>query len=473
MPGLVVAVLLISSLLLVHLSLRARPMPKERPLDVDEGLPLPELCQSSTVFSLTALFGAYFGIALALGLPALAGLAFGTVLGLLLIRYWISKTRPERFETFLFGILKGNKRNAVVYAFVISTAQCVYAASELLILQELARIALGLKAEQATLLAIGVGLIGYFYMLFGGYTALFRTDVVQLVLVSLMAIVSGAVLIISHSQVGWTARLLPGSGFWELPLLGSSGWLYLYHFIIAAVMALAFLLASPDTWKRVFQVNKRRSRPSVRVLTFVSVGILPYVLLLPFAATISVNPDGPVKKGIMLSPSLSGSLVFVAAALGMVASFLSSFNSALLASVHVQLLLRRKKVGVTAEEAGFYWRMVTVLLTICLLFFGARAIFSNPWLLGNLLMGAYAAIAGVLIGTRGDVSRLPENGLQWIFAIGIVGWFLYFLSSPGFSKVPTIRSVNTVPVGVCVLFTTALLSKLFIFVGGRKNARSC
>ena len=105
MPGLVVAVLLISSLLLVHLSLRARPMPKERPLDVDEGLPLPELCQSSTVFSLTALFGAYFGIALALGLPALIGLAFGTVLGLFLIQYWIDKKQPERFETFLFSSL--------------------------------------------------------------------------------------------------------------------------------------------------------------------------------------------------------------------------------------------------------------------------------------------------------------------------------------------------------------------------------
>jgi hypothetical protein len=471
MPGLVVAALLVLSLALVHLSLRAQPMPKDRPLDVDEGLPLPELAQSSTVFSLTALFGAYFGIAIALGIPALTGLAFGTVLGLLLIRYWIDKKRPERFENFLLDLLKGNRRNAAVYTFVISTVQCAYATSELLILRELAKVALGLRSEQATLLAIGVGLTGYFYMLFGGYRALFVTDVVQVVLVSLMAIVSGAFLLIRNSQAGWIARLLPRPGFWEIPLLGPSRWLYLYHFILAAVMGMGFLLASPDSWKRVFQVGKRKTSHGVRTLILVGVGILPYLVLLPFAIAANMSSGGgPIKRGAMLSPSQYGNFIFAGAALGLVASFLSSFDSALVASVHIQLMLRRKKVGVKNEEAGFYWRMVTVLLTICSLFVAARLMFSNPWLLGNLLMGMYAAIAGVQIGTRGDISRLPENSLHWVFALGFVGWFLYFVYSPGFSEVPTLYSVNTVPAGVCVFFATAILSKLLIF-GGRKNAR--
>ena len=145
MPGLLVAVLLIASLLLVHFSLRTQPMPKERPLNVDEGLPLPEVGQASTVFSLTALFGAYFGIALLLGLPALTGLAVGTALGLLLIRYWINLNGPKRFEDFLFGILKGHKGNAVVYALAVSGIQCAYAASELLILREIAKVSLGIR----------------------------------------------------------------------------------------------------------------------------------------------------------------------------------------------------------------------------------------------------------------------------------------------------------------------------------------
>jgi hypothetical protein len=468
MPGLVVALFLVTSLFLVLRSVRTRPIRKDKPLDVDEELPLPELCQSSTVFSLTALFGAYFGIALALGLPALVGLAFGTVLGLFLVAHWIKKSGQERFEGFLEVLLKGDERNAVVYAFVISFVQCAYATSELLILRELAKIALGLKSEQATLLAIGVAIMGYFFVLLGGYLGLFRTDVVQLGLVSLMAVVSGGFLLF-HWPTGWTARLLARPGFWQLPLMGSSRWLYLYHFGIAAVMGLGFILASPDTWKRVFQVLRKWTKPRSRALTFVAVGTLPYIVLLPFAIAISTMPERPVKKGFMVSSSFSGNWVFMAASLGLIASFLSSFDSALLASVHVQLMLQRKKLKVDFEERRFHWLMVAALLTIWILF-AAGVRFSNPWLLGNALIGAYATIAGVQIGTRGDISRLPGNSLHWIFGLSIAGWLLYFSSKLSMLKTPTIYSVNTVPLGVLFFFVAVFLCKLFIS-GGRYYAR--
>lgn len=467
MPGLLVAVLLISSLLLVHFSIRARPLPKDRPLDVDEGLPLPEAGQASTVFSLTALFGAYFGIALVLGLPALSGLAFGTVLGLFLIRYWVDRDKPKRFETFLFGLLKGNERNAVVYALVISFVQCAYATSELLLLREVARVALGMKAEQATLLAIGVGVIGYFYVLFGGYIAVFRTDVLQFLLVGVMAVVAAAFLITRPPPAGWTGRLLPRPGYWEMPFLGAGAGLYVYHFAIAAVMGLGLLASSPDSWKRVFMVSKRRSRPGVRFLTFVSVGMMPYLVLIPIVISVGPIPDGPVKKGLIFSPLLSGNLVFVAVTLGLVASFLSSFNSALLASVHVGLMLRRKKAGVESEASWFYWIMSAALLTIFLLFKGLTSL-SNAYLVGNFLMGAYALIAGVHIGTRGSVARIREDRLLWVFVIGFSGWLIYFVSA-GLPDVATTYQLNTVPGGVMLFFITAL-SCLFLTIGGRKNA---
>jgi len=147
--------------------------------------------------------------------------------------------------------------------------------------------------------------------------------------------------------------------------------------------------------------------------------------------------------------------------------------------VHVQLMLRRKRVGDKLEEAGFYWRMVFALGTIGVLFVGALYLFHNeslfkfynPWLLGNMLMGAYAAIAGVHAGTWGDISRLPKNSLLLIFGLVMSGWLLYFFNSPGFTKEPKIESVNTVPIGVGFFFVTALLSRLFI-LGGRKYARS-
>src|SRR5437763_5130767 len=113
MTGVIIAIVLITSLVLARLSMGKGRMSPGHPLDVDEGLPLPELAQSSTVFSLTGLFGAYLGIAIALGLPAFTGLACGTVLGLFIVRYWIDSTLKrrappgkKRFETFLSRIIK-------------------------------------------------------------------------------------------------------------------------------------------------------------------------------------------------------------------------------------------------------------------------------------------------------------------------------------------------------------------------------
>jgi hypothetical protein len=470
MPGLFVALLLVSSFVLVHLWLRRRPMPKDYPLNVDEGLPLPELAQSSTVFSLTALFGAYFGVALALGLFALLGLAFGTVLGLFIVAYWINTrywmtTQGEKsFEGFLSGVLKGNETNVLVYAFVISIVQCAYAASELLIFRELAKAGLGLKYQQATLLAILVAIMGYFYVLRGGYLAVFRTDVIQLGLVIIMALISGAILL-RHSSVDWSSKLWHQPGFWEIPYLGTSR---LLHFIIAAVMGLSFMLASPDTWKRVFQVLKRETGPGLRALSLAGAGTLPYVVLLPFALAISLRTDDHVKPGFMVSSSLSGNWVFTAAALGLVASFLSSFNSAMLAGAHVQLIVYRNKRSVKSERLRFYWIMIAVLFVIWLLFeSGIR--FSNPWLLGNFLMGAYAAIAGIQAGTRGDISRLPQYSLFLIFAIGMSGWVMYFGSQLDMLRTPTIKSVNTVPAGVIVFVGIASLCLLATALGGLKR----
>jgi hypothetical protein len=448
----------------------------DRPLDVDEHLPLPEFGQASTVFSLTALFGAYFGIALVLGLPALLGLAFGTVLGLFLIHYWIDQHKPDKFETFLFGLLEGNERNAAVYALMISAVQCVYATSELLILRELAKAALGLKSEHATVLAIGVAIIGYFYVLLGGYLALFRTDVLQFVLVSLLAIVSGALLLTRGIPAGWVGRLLPRAGYWEMPFVGTGAGLYVYHFIIAAVMGLGLLVASPDTWKRVFQVSRRGSSPRVRFLTFVGVGVMPYIVLLPFAITVGLLAEGgAARRSVGFSARAPSNLLFAAAALGLIASFLSAFNSALLASVHLGLMLVRKKVGMRSEMlksevSRFYWLMSAALLTIFFLFKALPSLTNNAYLLGNFLLGAYALIGGVQIGTRGAVSRLPEHSLLLLFAFGLAIWSVYFVSAGGLPEVPSLNQVNMVPAGVLLFFVAALLCQILI-IGGRKNAR--
>lgn len=470
MPGLLVGIILIASLLLVHFSLRHQPMPENRPLDVDDGLPLPEVGQASTVFSLTALFGAYFGVALLLGIPALIGVAFGTALGLFLIRYWIDKHNSRRFETFLTKILHGDSQNVSVYVMVISGVQCLYAASELVILREIAKISFGLSPEQATFLAVGIGIVGYFYVLFGGYMAVFRTDILQFFLVGAMGLIFGSYLFELNLPPDWASRLLPRPGYWGLGELSLTPILYSYHFIIGAIMGMGLLLGSPDTWKRVFLVSKSRKKSRVRFVTLVGVGIAPYLILVPFALTINPIPDGEVNAGGMFSALLTNNTLFIAAVLGLTGSFLSAFDSALLASVHLGLILRRKKAATTDEITRFHWLMVSAVVTLCLLFIAFSAS-NNPYLLGYFLLGAYSLIAGVQIGSRGMVCSLPNNSLLWIFVVGLVAWVMLLNYTIGFPLAPTTYQLNAVPLGV-LFFLLAAITCQFLTVIGAKNDRN-
>lgn len=491
-------------LFLVYYWKTREPLPS-KPLNVESNLPLPWLAQTSTVFSWTGLFGAYFGIAVMLGLPALLGLACGTVLGLFLIRHWIERTlmRAKKetgsFEDFLSEILPENKWDGIPFTLLISIAQLVFATSELLILREAGKMGFGLKSEQATLLAVGLAILGYFYVLLGGYVALFRTDRIQLIFVCAMALAFSLYILVNHSQVGWTTgNLRPRPGFWGIGSLGPGWLLYVWHFFIAAVMALGLFLASPDTWKRVYQVNKDQRKGAhpvrTRVFTFVAVGLLPYMVLLPVAITFGAKYDAfklnaNASKGFTLPAVLNNDWIFLAAALALIASFLSSFNGAFLASVHVALIYLRKTLTSSRrplseswpEEARFYLIMMTVLSSVSLVFFWSLSVFcnpsryglNNPWLLGNLLMGAYSVIGGLQVGTGGTLSRLPKYVLPVVVVVGLAVWTRYFFSSPGYLATPDLKSVETVRVGVILCLAIAGfcgLTRLVMFIVGKVNA---
>jgi Na+/proline symporter len=437
---------------------------------VDSGLPLPEAGQASTVFSLTALFGAYLGIHLLLGLPALLGLAAGTILALFLIRDWIEKGGAKTFDDFLFDFLGGSRSNSVVFALGISAIQCAYATSELAILRDVADVSLGVRSKHSTLLVVALGVIAYFYVLFGGYMAVFRTDVLQFMLVAAMGIVIFALTAHQGPARNWTSVLLPRPGYWELHSWGSSGpLLYVYHFLIGAVMGLGFLVASPDAWKRVFLVSSARQARGTRFAIFAAVGTAPFLVLIPIGMASSPVPDGPVSVGAMWNGVLGSNALFVATALGLIASFLSAFNGALLASVHVGLVAKRRLRRTRTERARFHWLMVSTLLTIFFMFV-AMLSFDNPYILANLLLGPYAVAAGVLVATRGKIQRMPDRSLLWILVIGFAAWFIYFLSTVGLPAVPTTYQINTVPGGVLLFGLTVLACRLLMF-GGARGAR--
>jgi hypothetical protein len=456
LQAIVIVIVLSVSLLVVHYSVRSRPISARRPLDVDKGLPLPEVGQASTVFSLTALFGAYLGIYLMLGVPALAGLAFGTVLGLFVIRHWISKHNPPSFEAFLVSMLGRKNGNGDSFATLVSIAQCAYAASELLILKEASQQALGMRADQAMLFAVATGIIGYFYVLFGGYLAVYRTDILQFVLLASLALALGAYLLASGSLAPWNRGIWPRPGYWSLPIAPTDGiGKYIFHFVIGAIMGFGLFGAAPDAWKRVFVVSRLRINTTARFAAFAAVGVAPFLVLVPFAHALRPVPDGPISLQNAFPASPARDPLFIAASLGLIACFLSSFNSALLASVHVRLIQLRTARPVERELSRFHWLMVVMLILIFSLF-AILSTFGNPYMLGNLLLGVYAVIAGIQAGTIAHPARLPRNCVLWVSASGILTWFLYLAAVGGLPSIPSTYEVNTVPFGAALFVITAL-----------------
>ncbi len=469
MAGLVVAASLVVSLLLVHFSLHGHPLPRARPLDVDTGLPLPELGQASTVFSLTALFGAYLGVHLLLGIPALMGLAFGTGIALFAIRDWVVRSGATSFDDFLARSVAGGSGNAFVTALALGAIQCAYASSELLILQSVADVSLGLRADHATLLAVLLGVTAYFYVLFGGYMAVFKTDVLQFGLVAAMGIV--ALALAGTTEVAHSARMIlsPRPGYWSLGATVSGTPLYAYHFLLGSVMGCGFLLASPDAWKRIYLVARGPQQGRKRFAIFAFASTAPFLLLIPMVRMTKPIPDGTVDAATMLAGVLSSNAMFVATTVALIASFLSAFNGAILASVHIGLVTKRR-LARGNERPRFHWLMASALLVIVALFAAFRAI-SNPYFLANILLGPYALTAGVLAGTRGRVDRMPRGMALWLYASGFAVWTMYFGAAVGMPAAPSTYQINTVPGGVLLFGLAALASRLSMSMVGKHHDR--
>jgi hypothetical protein len=236
---------------------------------------------------------------------------------------------------------------------------------------------------------------------------------------------------------------------------------YAYHFVIGTLMGLGLLAAAPDAWKRVFVVTRFRRNTLSRFAVFVGVGVSPFLVIIPLGIVIPPLPDGPIDAYKIFSYLITDNILFVASSLGLIACFLSSFNSALLASVHVGLIFRRRQKRVPSELSRFHWLMVTALVSLFLTFF-AFVPLENPYLLGNLLLGPYAIIAGIQLGTRAMPHRLPENSVLWLAVLGLVVWFACFEQIVGLPTAATTYEINTVPYGAFISLMIILVCKILV-----------
>jgi hypothetical protein len=159
-----------------------------------------------------------------------------------------------------------------------------------------------------------------------------------------------------------------------------------------------------------------------------------------------------------LAGMLANNVLFVAATLALVASFLSAFNGALLSAVQIGIILRRRTL-ISRELRTFHWLTAGMLMVVSFAFLALLSA-NNPYLLANVLLGPYAIIAGTLVGSVGFVSKMRDGSLLWVAVLSLLVWFFYITSRGSIAAVPNTYEINTVPAGVFVFVGVAVSSWL-------------
>ncbi|KAA0254709.1 MAG: hypothetical protein EDX89_08420 [Acidobacteria bacterium] len=467
MEGFWVAVCLLGIYAAAQFAIRARPLAGTGPLDVDEGLTYPALSQAGSVFSLSALFGAYLGMYWLLGLPAIVGVAVGSLLALWFVRSVILRSGADRYDGFLCGtFLGGDASTKLVTNGLIVVTQLAYVASELLILRQLLLTGFHLAPKHATIVVTAVAVIGYYYVLRGGYVALFRADAVQALFVGLM-VISLLVSARADSLSGVTTLFqLRHLGYWRFGGLPHT-WAVLAHGLVGAVMGFSFLAASPDSWKRVFLVTRRASRRPFLVLLAASVA--PFLVTLPLLLVMV-----PPKAGsIVLLDAFPGVRqhegFLIMTLLGLIASTLSAFNGSVMAAAHLVVVsLRRSATDPRPTTlAHYHWTMAGALLVFSLVFFGLLR-FGNAYALGIFLIGPFSAAAGLLLGTWG-LRRQPPTAVLLVALVGCLGaWLSWLLREPHVLAASNTAQVETIPIGLLPFLITFALG----LASGHRKERS-
>jgi hypothetical protein len=451
---------LILTLLYVSFFFRTHPLDRERPLDTDDQLPFPAAGQASSIFSLSALFGAYLGMFVFLDPAVILGVVTGGVTSLVLVRWAIRKSEKETFEGFLTWVLfEKTDRGPTTIATLLFCVQLGFAVSELLILRDLLSSGFSLSPSHATAFATAVAVVAYFYCLMGGYGAVFRTDIVQFVFVVALCVSLSIHQMITGSE---TDTIAAACGSWS----AFAGFPYLVRvplfFTIGAAMGFSFLAASPDSWKRVFVVSRRKRHPRRAFVILVAAGLAPFVLILPLVTSLAPDANGPLDFFEAL-PNLSQSPLLLAIVLfGLVASFLSSFDSSLLSTVHIAYLVSqrpglRAKVGIDA----YYLAISGSFFAISFLFFALVGL-GNAYFLANALLAPFALFGGcaVFLLARPQGCGFPRNVL-WVSPVVLSLWVVYLLWQPALLESPSARQLDTVPIGMLFFFAAALAGLLF------------
>lgn len=460
MTGVFLAGLILATLVAARHFPSNRPIDRSRsPLDIDDGIPFPEAGQASSIFSLTALFGTYLGIGLMLGLSALLGLLAGSVVGLVVLQRTIASRGRQRFDFLLQSCFKkGRSHGAALLAFIALT-QALLVLSEMLILREISGEWLGISSSNATLFVFCLSLIAYLYCLDGGYLAVFRTDIIQFIFILVFGIIL-CVFAFRSGNMEYSSSLGKNATAWLPPSVSKLS--PVFNAATTFVMGFMWVIGSPDTWKRVHVIVHSHAARSLVPLMIA--GAIPFMLITPLvflAGSIKTEEIAGLRfLGEMVSAG--GSVTSNMLLLGIVASFMSSFDSFLTGAVHLLVVSRRFfSIEARDQKAEFYRSTALVFILINAAFAVVpRGMFSNPYLLANILLGNFAVAVGVLIGTGFFKRAIKLSTFVTLSTTVLAAWTSYVCSRPGLITTPSIEHLHTIPAGVWGCFLIALIARL-------------
>lgn len=427
-----------------------------RPLDVDKNLPFPEAGYGSSILSLTALFGPYLTMYLLFGLPSVIGLAAGTIIGLFLVQKEIDRHESTSFQEFLVRKLKGSDGSFLLILF--SIVHLGLAASELIIIDSVFLSSMALSVKYSSLLTLSIAIVGYYYCIDGGYLSIYRTDVLQYIFILAMGLVL-FFLSISEGSFHLKSTILglsPTTWIGEGSCLAGA---IALNFFVGAVMGVLFISCSIDTIKRVFVLRKTRNKKSM--LWLIVSGMIPFVLIIPMAniSTSFTSYDTP--PVVVLLKSLSNnSWVFITVVIGVISSFLSSFDSSLISASHVILIFKSKSSYDSRYESKGWFYIVAgccFMLVSFIWFVSFWTKIHNPYLIATLLIGPYVTLSGALVGTNMLTRRIKLFPLLIISIVVNIFWVIHVSRIPNIKNEVGLHQLSMIPHGVYLALAVSIV----------------
>jgi Na+/proline symporter len=461
MAEILLLLLFVGSVLITYRSARSKPLPPVAPLEIGDSRDTTYTAwagHASTVFSLNALFGAYLVMLVAIGPSALLGVATGGTSALLIIYRSCKRENGSSFEQFLRSrsLTQDNGSGKIFWSLIIITQLC-YATAEIVILKNIVQYSLAMAPQHALAFAMFAALVGYMYCALGGWGGVFLTDTFQLVFSITMCLIFLAFAVaalIEDGALSLTASEAPDlwhASHLQYPLLRR-----IFEFAVGVTMGAGFLLASPDAWKRVHLAEQTGGTREFAKLA--AAGFLPFILLLP-AVLVVPKPDLSDPEIFHFMPFLHQHPgLLLALVLGITASFLSSFDSSLLAATHIALIKRRRASAPPYTLSDFHYVVGSAFLAVIFFSIVILTVVGNPYAIGLSLMGLYGLVAGLTLGTNFLSKHISPHLLSIFCYVSVAIWAIILASRPELYSSVSPNLLDLIPAAGLLFILAALFA---------------